>query len=124
MADQEEILNKLAQNIGSETFIKEPLSRCLSTEGFTEFCELCGCYWLYTDSAIMLMMDSKYKGEDFIHVKITKTNSEAEVIYGDGNGKILYEKRYSYTDFPLQEYEFYAVRNEIGSFTFMLKSEY
>jgi hypothetical protein len=124
MATEQEIRNVLAYHTGSENFYKEPLSRCIYTDGFKEFMELCECAWLFTDSAIQISMDGKLKSEDFIVIKIKRDGEGANVTFEDGNYKALFKKRYSYTDFPLQEFSFYACRNEHGTHTFMLTTEY
>lgn len=125
MATEEEILNKLSGFSGSENFYKEPLSGCVYTDGFQEFMEVCKCAWLFTDSAIYMMHDVTFKREDFVTIKIKVNEDKSALVkFEDGNYNSLYEKKYGYTDFPLQEYEFFACRNEFGSYTFMLKSEY
>jgi hypothetical protein len=124
MATEQEIKDRLAYHTGSENFYKEPLSRCVYTDGFKEFMELCECAWLFTDSAIQISMDAKFKSEDFIVIKIKREGEGAIVTFEDGNYKSLFKREYKYTDFPLQEFSFYACRNELGSYTFMLTTEY
>lgn len=140
--DSQTILNQLAHYSGSETFHRDPfiLRNMVYTDGFKTFLELCSCEWLYSDIAVILRSKFLNK-EDFVLCKIQKekdpnntTNKNYFVVYlySDYNKEdpafnkehLLYKQKYSYSDFPLNEYEFYAVFNELGSFTFMLKSEY
>ena len=121
--NEQEILKELENFNGSENFYKDFLG-CLITDGFKTFCDRCKCYWLFSDMVVVIMEKFKNK-EDFIVVKI-KVDSEkkAVVTLEDGNNNKLYEQKYEYTDFPLKEYDVWAVFNEIGTYTFMLKGEY
>jgi len=98
---EQEILKELEGFIGSVTFLKDsmPFRNSLLTEGFQYFLKVCECEWLYSDIAV--------------YIKMKLLNKE----------HLLYTQKYDYTDFPLKEYEFYAVFNGEG-YTFMLKREY
>lgn len=131
--NEKEILSKLEGFYGSERFYKDFLN-CVMTDGFKALCDTCKCYWLFTDLASIFTTEEKFKDETFILVKI-KVNKDKTCIltaYRDYDEKnkefnkknLLYSKYYDYTDFPLKEYEFYACKNELNTYTFMLKSEY
>lgn len=124
--DSETILSELQHFTGSETFLRDsfPLRNALLTDGFQEFLKLCECEWLYSDMAIVCRSKFLNK-EDFIICKIVKdqVKSSCDVFLYSDKQHLLYTQHYSYTDFPLKEYEFYICFNGEG-FTFMLKPEY
>jgi len=122
--EEKEILNQLEGFTGSENFTRDSFNKCVYTDGFKKFMEVCECYWLFSDSAILMMMDEKFDNQRFIAITIKKNEKGAEVTYDDGNGNVLYTQKYEWTDFPLEEYEFWACVNEFDTYTFMLKSEY
>lgn len=120
---QEQILKELKHFTGSENFYKDYLGVIL-TDGIKTFCELCSCYWLITDTASVLMTNFLNK-EDFIVIKIkVNDNKSAVVTLEDGNNNKLYSQNYKKIDFVLNDFEFWAVFNEVGTYTYMLKSEY
>ena len=130
---QEQILKSLSGFIGSENFYKDNFCfrKSIYTDGFKRFMELCLCEWLYSDMSVYCSMKLLNK-EDFIICRIVKQDKTAEAFlysdYSEDNEKfnkehLLYKQKYSYTDFPLNEYSFYIVYNGEG-YTFMLKSEY
>ena len=124
--DKEEILKELEGYTGSENFTRDTFNKCVYTDGFKRFMELCECYWLFSDSAILMMSNEngKFTDEGFVAITIKRTKDKAEVIFDDGNGNVLHTQKYDYTNFPMDEYEVWACRNELDSYTFMLKSEY
>tara|TARA_Y100000310_G_C20372974_1_gene664396 strand:+ start:343 stop:708 length:366 start_codon:yes stop_codon:yes gene_type:complete len=119
-----ELKQELEQFTGSCEFLKDPFNKCVMTEGFQYFMDKAECHWLFSDYAIEIMMTPKLKEQDFFVLKIVVKDNKGKVTLDDGNGNILHKKEYTYTDFPLEEYEFYIQKNELGSFTFMLKGEY
>jgi hypothetical protein len=120
---EKEILSQLSGFHGSEHFYKDYLGVIL-TDGVKKLCELCNCYWIISDMAVILMSKFKDK-EDFIVVKIRANEDKScKIVLEDGNNNKLYEQKYTYTDFPLRKYEFWAVFNEVGTYTYMIPSEY
>jgi len=130
---EQEILKELSGFYGSDNFYKDFLG-CVLTDGFKVFCVKCGCDWLFTDIASVIMLNKKIKQEGFIlgKIKVNKDKSAVIELYRDYdednkdfNAKnLLYTQKYKYTDFPLKEYSFYICLNELNTYTFMLKSEY
>ena len=116
------IKQELMGFIRSENFYKDNFMGMYYTDGFKRFLELCQCHWLFTDMAVIIK--SKLRHEDFIVLKIKVNDFEAKVTLDDGNSHILWSQDYEYTDFPLSEYKIYVCRNEKGSYTFMLPTEY
>jgi len=134
----EQILKELSGFYGSENFYKDnfALRKSIYTDGFKKFMELLKCEWLYSDMSIYCSMKLLNK-EDFIICKIIKNKDNSAVVYlfSDFNNDeplnsqfnkshLLYKQEYAYTDFALNEYEFYIIYNELNKFTFLLKSEY
>jgi len=94
----------------------------LMTEGIKCLAESVGAYWLLD---IVGSYQPKLKRADFQLWKIAVKGSKAIVtMREDTDEKPLVTQRIGYTDFPAGDFEFYACRNERGSVTIMLKSEY
>lgn len=121
--NEKEILEQLKGYTGSGSFYKDYLG-VLITDGVKNLCDLCKSYWIISDMAVVLMQRFLNK-EDFVVVKI-KVNEDksCKITLEDGNYNKLYEQEYKYTDFPLKEFVIWAVYNEIGTYTYMLPSEY
>ena len=120
---EEAIRKELSNFHGSENFYKDFLGVIL-TDGVKKLCEMCGCYWVITDMAVILMSRFLNK-EDFVVVKIrVNEDKSCKIILEDGNNHKLYEQKYPSTDFPLKEFDVWAVFNEVGTYTYMLPSEY
>ena len=115
---------ELEQFTGSTQFFRDSFNKCVYTEGFKFFMDKAKCYWLFSDIAIVVMMKQKFQQEDFINATIKVKDKKAVITLDDGNGNVLYTQKYGYTDFPLEDFSFFIVRNEENSFTFMLKGEY
>jgi len=75
--------------------------------------------WLVSDIAVICKMKKEVKDEPFIAIHAIVKNRKAEVIYTNGNNHELFIQKYSYTDLPNGNYDFYFTDN-----TLMLSSEY
>ena len=118
LINQNEILSQLNYFSGSENWYKIPLSVYNYTDGIKSLIDNCRCYWLVSDLAIELTI--KKINKPFILVRIEiKDNKALITLREDSNLKPFLTKRYTYTDFPLSEYEFYIEGN-----TFLLKGEH
>jgi prenyltransferase beta subunit len=121
--EEKEIIKELENYTGSENFYKDFLGFVL-TDGVKKLCDLCNCYWIISDTAVILM--DKYKNkEDFIviDIKVNKDKS-CKISLSDGNKNVLYTQEYKYTDFSLSKYTIWAVFNEVDTYTYMLPREY
>jgi len=119
MINEQDILNELKDFTGTENYFKIPLSHYNHTDGINELIKTCGCWWLISDTAIYLSnIKEKY---DFLvlSIKVNPDKSAVVSLKEDMDLKPVYSKKYDYTDFPLNEFEFYII-NEV----FLLKSEY
>jgi hypothetical protein len=123
-AEQILTLADLAQFSGSEQFFRHGLSRNhIYTEGARFVAERAGAYWLL--DKIALHGSPVIAREDFQVWKLTvKPDQTATLTTGNGHNDILKTEELTYTDFPLGEITLLAVRNELDSFTIMLRSEY
>ena len=88
-------LKELGYFRGSETFSKMFLyPNVRLTEGIIYIGEN-GYSWVVTDCLAVL----KYRlsKEKFVSIKLIVKNKKAEIIYTDGNEKVLYKQKYEYT---------------------------
>ena len=97
-------------------------SNTLLTDGAYYLAETAACYWLMDLYASHLAsVDPNI--ESFTCLKLTKRGLGAEIVFEDGNTHALAKQQIEYTDFPLENFMFYAVW--AGEFwVLMLRSEY
>ena len=97
-------------------------SNTLLTDGAYYLAETAACYWLMDLYASHLAsVDPNI--ESFTCLKLTKRGLGAEIVIEDGNSHALAKQQIEYTDFPLENFMFYAVW--AGEFcVLMLSSEY
>lgn len=121
MKDQKLTKADLAQFTGTEVWYSHALKRnILYTEGMQYVAEKAGAYWLL-DEIVFNQIQPLVASENFqvwiLRVDLEKSN--AVLTCDDGNGKIVYKKVISYTDFPLDEIKIYFIDNVV-----LLTSEY
>ena len=59
-----------------------------------------GYSWFVTDAIVLIKMKKRLKNQDFLSIRL-KTDREAKtamMIIDDGNDKVLYKQKYTYTD--------------------------
>jgi|TARA_R100000789_G_scaffold86159_1_gene82210 hypothetical protein len=117
---QQEIINELKNNIGTEHYYKIPFSSLVYTDGINNLINKCGSYWLFSDLGIELN-NNNIINKDFLIVTIEVKNKKGLItIKEDTNKPIIFKKEYPFLpDFPLNKYEFYLINK-----VFLLKSEY
>ena len=124
-AQSKQLLEQLQGFCGSTTCFKIPLVKARYTEGVKYLAEQAQCHWLITDTAVVC---KSLKNKSTFIVILFKRNStsvqerthkEAKITYADGNGTILLEEEYEYTDFPLDELRLFFVDDML-----MLPNEY
>ena len=120
-----QLIDQLQGFCGSTTCFKIPLVKARYTEGVKYLAEQAQCHWLITDTAVVC---KSLKNKSTFIVILFKRNStsvqerthkEAKIAYADGNGTILLEQEYEYTDFPLDELRLFFVDDML-----MLPNEY
>jgi len=118
--EQQEIINNLKENTGTQQYFKIPFSKIVYTDGINNLINTCGCWWLISDLGIEISNNSKLQKPFLIvSLKVNEDNTAELTLKEDYNLKPIYSKKYDYTDFPLTSYEFYLIDN-----VFLLKSEY
>ncbi len=120
-----QLIEQLQGFCGSITCYKIPLVKARYTEGVKYLADQAQCHWLVTDTAVVC---KSLKNKSTFIVILFKRNStsvqerthkEAKITYADGNGTILLEQEYEYTDFPLDELRLFFVDDML-----MLPNEY
>ena len=126
MSSQSKQLQEHLQRFcGSEILYTIPMFKTRYTEGVKYLAEAANCYWLVTD--VMVIAKRLRSKSSFLVIYFNrlseelqqKQNTEAQITYGDGNGTILYQQDYEFTDLPLDELRLFFVQD-----TLMLPSEY
>jgi hypothetical protein len=93
----------------------------LLTDGIKYLCEQTGCFWLV--DAITTHLDEIGNEDWFVTIKLLIANSNALLIYEDGNGYEHARQEIGFTDFPLEHMTLYCCWD--GShWVLMLPSEY
>lgn len=116
-----DLQSALAQFTGTEKYYRF-YPKVVLTDGTKYLADIAGCYWLMDLYASHLAsVDSNI--ESFTCLKLTKRGSGADIVIEDGNTHALAKQHIEYTDFPLENFMFYAVW--AGEFwVLMLTSEY
>ena len=108
----------LAQFTGTTQWYKHPLG-VIYTDGIKYLAEKAGAYWLLD---IVASYQPKHKDKPFQlwNLQVNKKDNSAVIIMKeDSNQPILVKQEIPYTDFPLEEMEFYCIDG-----TLLLKGEY
>jgi hypothetical protein len=99
--------SNLAQFYGSERNYYNPLFRKVKyTEG-VKFLSDNGAAWLVIDISSVVLHERKVAKEEFVNVTLTVKDGKGEVVYDDGNGKVLYKQEYVCCDFPMSKINLY-----------------
>ena len=116
-----ELQSALAQFTGTEKYYQF-YPKVVLTDGTKYLADIAGCYWLMDVYATHIAgVDPQV--ESFTCLKLSKKGSGAEIVIEDGNTHALAKQQIEYTDFPLENFMFYAVW--AGEFwVLMLRSEY
>ena len=120
-----QLIDQLQGFCGSTTCYKISLVQAHYTEGIKYLADHAQCHWLITDAAVVCK--SLKNKSNFIVILFKRnstsvqerTHKEAKITYANGNGIILYEQEYEFTDFPLDELRLFFVDDML-----MLPNEY
>jgi hypothetical protein len=111
------ILSKadLACFTGTETWYRHGLnSKILFTDGAKYVADTAGAYWLLDEIALAQPYEPSIAAQGFQVWKLTvRPDKTALLTCGDGNGRTVYTKEISFTDFPLDEITFFFTENVI-----------
>lgn len=114
-------LSELSEFRGTEKWYRHPVvKKTLYTDGIKYLIGKAGAYWLIDEIAFQ-QYHPRLKNEEFQvwMLRVNLEESTAILTCDDGNGRILFTKQISYTDFPLEEIKIYFTDNVI-----LLPSEY
>lgn len=110
----------LASFSGTEHWYQHGLIRAITyTDGAKYVAENGGAYWLLDEIALAQKFSRAVRREPFQVWKLTVRDCEGVLTCDDGNGRIVYTKPIPFTDFPLDQIEFYFTDNVI-----LLPNEY
>lgn len=107
--------------IGSEEVFRHPIiPGAVYTEGVRHVAKAGKAYWLI-DEIATAQLNRQVRAEPFQvwRLQVDEISREAKLVCDDGNGRIVYQKRIPYTDFPLAEIKIYFAEG-----TMLLPSEY
>jgi hypothetical protein len=111
----------LQQFTGTEHWYRHGLIRnVLFTDGAKFLAERAGAFWLLDEIAIAQRFEAKVAAEGFQTWKLNvRPDHSATLCCEDGNGRAVYSKEITFTDFPLPQITLYFTDNVI-----LLASEY
>ena len=116
-----ELQRALAQFTGTEKYYRF-YPKVVLTDGAKYLADTAGCYWLM-DLYASHLASVDPDVESFTCLKLIKRGTSADIAIEDGNTQLLAQQHIEYTDFPLENFMFYAVW--AGEFwVLMLQSEY
>ena len=116
-----ELQSALAQFTGTEKYYRF-YPKVVLTDGTKYLADTAGCYWLM-DLYASHLASVDPNVESFTCLKLIKRGTSAEIAIEDGNTQLLAQQRIEYTDFPLENFMFYAIWS--GEFwVLMLRGEY
>ena len=116
-----ELLSNLSQFIGTEHYYRL-LPSFVLTDGLKYLIDAAECYWLAQLYGLHLV-DVDFNENPFTVLKFTRKGEGGIVKIENGNGVVLALQGLDYTDFPLDQFSFFACWNGevwVG----MLTSEY
>lgn len=120
MNREKQILEELGNNRGCLERFKIPFSDYIYTSGINDLINKCGCYWLISDTGILLSHKPKLQRDFLIlSIKVNEDKTAIITLKEDTGLKPIHTQKLSYSDFPLKEYEFYIINK-----VFLLKDEY
>ena len=118
--EQKEILNELKQFYGTENYYKSTFGKLKLTDGMNFLRNNLNCYWLIDIVESVQHLKEIQDNKEFILWKVeVKDKGFIVTAREDTDSPILYEQKGDYTDFPLNNYEFYQINDVI-----LLKGEY
>jgi hypothetical protein len=112
---------ELRQFTGTDQWHRHAINRTvLFTDGAKFLADQAGAYWLLDEIALIQPYDKRIAAEGFQVWKLAvRPDRTATLTCTDGNGKGVFTKALTFTDFPLDEITLYFTDNVI-----LLPSEY
>lgn len=118
MISAQQLQSELDQCTGTEHYYRGPLNRYKFTDGVHIFADKAGAVWLLTDIALFLSK-SELQNQEFLCIVLKVKDQKADLIFEDGNDKVLFKRHYSFTDCPEGDWKLYFIDNVL-----LLPSEY
>lgn len=117
----QEIKSTLSQFTGTINY-HQLYPKIILTDGTLFLAEKCGCFWLLDlYSSYLAIIEGKR--EPFTVLKLIKNKAGANITIDNGNGVILAEQEFEFTDFPLEKIMLYGRWTE-EYWVLMLTGEY
>lgn len=122
--ESKQLLSELQKFSGTEHYYTSTFKKLLLTDGIHYLREQANCYWLIDIVESVQHLNNIKHNDAFIVWKIEKHKDSDKATVTAWNdtpysSDILYKQEIAYTDFPLEELEFYQCGNVL-----LLKSEY
>ncbi len=121
--ESKQLLNELQKFSGTEHYYTSTFKRLLLTDGIHYLREQANCYWLIDIVESVQHLNNIKHNDAFIVWKIEKHESDKATITAWADtpyrSDLLYKQELEYTDFLLEDFEFYQCSNVL-----LLKSEY
>ena len=121
--ESNQLLSELQRFSGTENYYTSTFQKLLLTDGVHFLRESANCYWLIDIVESVQHLEKIKDNASFIVWKIEKQDTNKAIVSAWSDtphkSKLLYKQELVYTDFPLQEFEFYQCGNVL-----LLKSEY
>ena len=106
----------LSRFTGSESWYRHGLVRdILYTDGAKHIADNAEAYWLLDEIAIAQRFEDAVKREEFQvwKLEVDLKKSTGELTCWDGDGRIVYSKTLTFTDFPVTRIELWVENNTI-----------
>lgn len=119
--EQKEIIKELKNFSGTENYYLSSFKTLKLTDGMNFLRNKLNCFWLI-DVVESVQHLKKIKENNHFILWTIKVNEDKTAIIkalDDSKGKILYSQKLEYTDFLLDEFEFYQINDVL-----LLKGEY
>jgi hypothetical protein len=122
--ESSELINELQKFSGTEHYYTSTFKTLLLTDGIHYLREQANCYWLIDIVESVQHLNNIKHNASFIVWKIAKHKDSDKATVTAWNdtpydSDLLYKQEIGYTDFPLEDLEFYQCDNVL-----LLKSEY
>lgn len=98
----DELKDKLRGFIGTTEYHRDGFLYPF-TDGVKALLEDAECFWWLSDMSVVSKMNFRHERFQVWCIKVH--NSKAISVIENGNGKVLYTQKYSYTTFPEGEFE-------------------
>jgi len=126
--EEKEIKQELKKFYCTENYFRFGLGKNVLTDGMNKFVELCECNWLLTDIDAYFLTNHKNISEGdnrfwLAKIKVDKNKKAVLTIKEDTGIKPIITQKYDYTTFPLDEFEFYIIKQE-DYWVYLLPGEY